>query len=292
MHRNTLFSILATAALGIVMAGPVNAGTTYRWIGNGSDEYHTDTNWNPTGVPGTGDKAIVTPFSQPNGYLNPVLDDQDRLLGELVIGSDFTLTVTGVKLTLDGMTPHDIDGELRLSDAAAQVEFTATVTVGGDGSIKGENNSAQLRIAKDNVLTNTTSIVGMMKIAGLTGGTNAGKLVNQGLVYANGDGTLELGANLLLDDSTGGVRWKAGNNSGAILVFKNTHTGGSKLEGDFAVANCAKLKFEKTIETNGTFDTGAAAGFVDVDAGNSVEFRYDCVGGCTVIDSDQTYGPC
>ena len=316
MNRNTLFSILATAALGIVMAGPVSAKTT-RWTSGDATnpaKWHEANNWN-NGIPVAGDTVNIQPLSQPDGYQDPVLSTADGAAGDLTLGNGFTLTITGRTLTLDLAVTHDIDGEIRLSADASVLKITgddatldiagaiilqadgavldldADVTVQGAGEIKGEDNAAKIQIKGGTTLTSTMLIQGHMVIE-TNGGSGAGKLDNRGLVYANGDGTLALGENLLLDDTGSAVRWKVGNVGGAILEFRNEHIDSSKLDGDFAVANCSKLKFEKTIETNGDFDTGAAAGFVDVDAANSVEFRYDCVGGCTVIDSDETYGGC
>ena len=311
MKRNTLFSFLTVAALGLVTAGPASAGNdTYTWVGgaaSGSEndwDYNAGTkaapdyanwNWNAaagepvTSLPNSGDTVVI-----PDRTHDPEIDSGASIVtfSTLNINTGGVLSIRAdAVLNLDGTVAHDIDGDLVLSNSTAVVKFSASVDVDGDGKIVGQDNNAQVQVATNKVLTNrmsTVGIVGRMKIAG------PGKLDNRGLVHANGDGPLELGENLLLDDTGGAVRWKAGDNINAILFFRNEHTGGSKLDGDFAVASCSKLKFDATIETNGDFDTGAAAGFVDVDAANSVEFRYDCDagGGCTVIDSDQTYGGC
>lgn len=294
MKRNTLFSFLTVAALGLLTAGPAYA-CDFTWKSDaGTDAFRTASNWTTAApcpshaYPQAGD--TVTIQSSDN---DPVISN-DEIFLTLTINQSGVLTVTGANtLTLTGSS-HTLDGDLVLQGSGSIVKFTASATVAGRGSIKGQNNGAEIRIATDKVLTNTTSIVGMLTIVGETGPGNAGKLDNRGLVHANDNGTLELGSNLLLDDTGSAVRWKASTNGGGILLFRNEHTGGSKLDGDFAVANCSKLKFDKTIETNGAFDTGAAVGLVDVDAANNVEFRYECdaQGGCTVIDSDQTYGGC
>ncbi len=282
MQRNTLFSILATAALGIVVAGPVNA-ETYRWKGVGSDDYHTDTNWNPTGVPGTGDKANITPLQTPQNYMNPVLDDQDRLLGELEIGSGYTLTVTGVKLTLEDNS-HTFTGNLILSNSTSKVEFTFAkasgwVALTGSGGIEGKHASAEVRL-NDSKIDNDSVIHGKMTVKEV-GGTASFKNDTTGKVLANVAGTLRFED---LDLSGAGV-WKAETNPSAILEFATEDLTG--LSGDFTLSHDATLKFLASITTSGSFTTNPRCGLVDVDTNANVCFK--ATGSSDELCNNQTF---
>ncbi len=266
MKRTTLFSMFLIAALGIVMAGPVNA-TDYSWIGAGSAAYHTAANWSPGGgPPGTTDKATIDPADPlPLNYLNPVLDDQDRSLGELVIGSGFKLTVTGVKLTLEGNT-QTFNGNLVLSNGTAIVKFTgATVTASGSSTtgIKGENNGAKIQIEGGDTLTSTMLIQGHMAIE-TNGGTGNGTFKNgsTGIVRANAVGTLRFAAGLTLDDDASTSLWEAKSDSSAVLKFDEDAT---NLIGKFVLCKDATFQFADGVDisTAGCFIVAAANGFLD-----------------------------
>lgn len=279
MQRNTLFSILATAALGLVMAGPVNA-ENYSWKGsNTNDDYHTASNWSPSGgPPGTGDKATINPASQTDGYKNPVLDDQDRLLGELVIGSGFSLTVTGVKLTLEGNT-HTFNGPLILSNSTAKVEFTFAQTSGwvdltGSGGIEGKHASAEVRL--NNSKIDSVSVIHGMMIVKEVGGTATFKNGTTGKVLANVSGTLQFASGLTLE-SESGSSFEARSNPNAELEFNQAAT--TNMLGDFVLCGDATIDFNAAIDTTGCFDEGAANGWIRVAGADYFCYDDDDCGG-------------
>lgn len=287
MQRNTLFSILATAALGLVMAGPVNA-ENHKWkASNTNDDYHTAGNWNPTGVPGTGDTATINPFQTPDGYVNPVLDDQDRSLGQLVIGSGFSLTVTGVKLTLEGNS-HTLNGNLILSNSDSKVEFTFAqasgwVTLSGSGGIEGQDGSAELRL-NDSKIDNDSVIHGMMTVKKVGGDTATFKNGPTGIVRADADGVgspavLLLAAGLtVVDANTGTPKWQATSKTDARLRFDVSATG---LNGEFTVSECAQLYLADGIDvhTTGNFIFTANDYEVRTDASPTYCFKWNVGGG-------------
>ena len=303
MQRKTLFSILATAALGLVMAGPVNAGTNHKWkASNTNDDYHTAGNWNPAGVPGTGDTATINPFTTVENYMNPVLDDQNRSLGQLVIGSGYKLTVNGVKLTLDGAVTHSISGIIEI-DATGTVDVQAggtfdldsanTHPIGGDillssstsvlrasaattlgpnsgayGSVIGQDPDASIDIAGV-TLTNNIVVEGEMTVQE-TSGTATFLNGSTGVVLANGNPStsgspelLRFLSGLTIDDAdTGTPRWEATTDSEAVLQFNEAATG---LDGDFLLNDCALFDINANITTSGGFTH--TAGTVDASPG-------------------------
>lgn len=319
MKRTTLFSILATAAFGIVMVGPASA-STFTWDGSTSNDWRVSANWDldNDSYPQSGDIAIIANVATP-----PLIDQQDEAVNELRVQTGAKLTITGKTLTLGGTTTHDIDGDIHLTSsesnsvlkvtgavtmditgkivleasiAKAVLDLDANVTVQGAGQIKGEDNAAEIQIATDKVLTSTMStlgIVGKMKIVGETGAlTNAGKLDNRGLVHANADGILTLDSNLIVVD-TSGDRWKASVNSGAIFAFDGAIACGN-LAGNFDLDGCATFRFNATVHTSGSFTTGD--GFLDVNPDDaSVCFNYSCNPACTTctqVCEDTSYGNC
>lgn len=324
MQRNTLLTLCAitalgaTTALGIVKATPVApaSATTFTWVGsnnaNGAD-WRVRTNWDlDNSYPQSGDIAIIANVTTKN----PIINQQDEAVGELDIESGGVLTITGQTLTLDGTVQHDIDGELHLTSSGSVLKVTGVVTmditgtvflkasnavldvdadvaVRGAGEIKGEADAAEVQIAAGKVLTNTTSIVGNMKIVGQTGLGDAGKLDNRGAVLANAlNGILELGSNLLLADTAGSGRWEASVNGSAVLLFSNAHT--CALLGDFRLGDCATIKFDVDIDTQGSLLHDATNNTGTIDVENGATFGYDCDSAdpcdCTDITEDRTLG--
>lgn len=276
MQRNTLFSILATAALGLVMAGPVSAKTTNWESGDATnpERWHEDNNWS-NGIPAAGDTVNINTAFKPVNYQDPVLSTDDGAAGTVTIGSDFSLTVTGRTLTLDGAT-QTFNGNLILSDSTAKVEFTVDVTVDGDGEIVGQHNDAEIRIANDKTLTNEMIISGKMTIldAGTSGTFKNGPT---GIVRANANGILLLDGSLRLDDDNDGdarPKWQAQSNSGAVLRFESGLTfvdSSPQLVGNFLVDDDATLDIDLTIVTSGTMTH--TNGTVDTTVNTSIFFK-------------------
>ena len=306
MNRNTLFSFLTVAALGLVMAGPADAACTFTWTGDGdAGDFRDPDNWDSSGAgcsdyPTAGDKVIIPDVNTHD----PVIDDQDEQFSELDINSGGLLTITGKKLTLDGTTTHDIRGDLVLSEntPVSVLKFSASVTVAGAGQIKGEDNAAELQIVGDKTLTSTLDIVGRMKIKGLVGGANPATFVNgaSGVVRADAAGTLLLAAGLTLQDdgaTCSTAIWEASGNSSAILKFAQSATGLTSL---FRLDDCAVIEIAASVDINTVntlkdkAGTATAEGYVKVGSSGSFIYRDSCPSGdqntltasCTLIGSE------
>lgn len=290
MKLTKVFSSLLVAALGIVMATPANAGCTYTWTGNTSNDWQVPGNWSGGGIgcnswPQSGDTAIIADVAR-----DPVINDQDEAVAALTIEHDGKLNVTGQTLTVSGIlniddatdgtrvgflivdgtngkvtltgnsVAHDIDGELWLSTNTSILEFTADVTVDGDGKIVGKHNSAQIEIANV-TLINEMVIEGMMTIEESSGDAT---FVNgaTGTVRANADGILSFASNLTLDDDASTSLMEAKGNSSAILKFNADATG---LLGKFVLCKDTKFQFADGVDisTTGCLDEAAANGFLD-----------------------------
>ena len=321
MQRHTLLTlcaaaVFATSALGLATAKPASLMATMSWKGTTSRDWNVGSNWSGSTVPVAGD-IVTIPRAVPEGYQgDPIISNADGLAGDLTIASNRTVTVTGKKLTLDLAVTHDIDGEIRLSADASVLKVTGAATLditgkivlqasgavldldadvtasGTGGEIEGQDDDAQIQIATDTVLMNSLSIVGNMKVVGETGGANAGKLDNRGAVVANADGILKLGLNLLLVDTAGSGRWEASGEPTAVLLFSNAHT--CTLKGNFRVGDCATLRFNADIDTEGSLSHDATNNKGTIDVNNGATFGYSCNTDdpcvCTDITSDRTLG--
>ena len=291
MQRNTLFLILATAALGLIMAGPVSAKTT-RWTSGDATnpaKWHEANNWN-NGIPVAGDTVNIKPLSQPGNYQDPVLSTADGAAGTLTIGSSFTLTVNGVTLTLDGTGTHSISGimkidatgkldvqtggtfdldsanthliggEILLSGSGSTLLVSAATTLnpnsGAYGSVIGQDAGASIDIAGV-TLTNNIVVKGEMTVQEVSG-TAIFLNSTTGVVLANADGggspaILLLASDLTIDDDSG-AKWQAKGDPDAVLQFASGLTfvdSSPELLGDFVLDDCAKIDVDVNITTNG-----------------------------------------
>ena len=271
MKRNTLFSFLTVAALGLLTAGPANAQCTFTWTGATNDNFREAGNWTKSGScvnnwPLTGNIAIF-----PNVDRDVIINDQNEQFGELRIENGGLVTITGQTLTLDGAVTHDLDGNLVLWDSTAIVKFTADATVGGDAAIVGQHDSAKIQIEGGDTLTNEMSVKGQLTIE-TNGGSGDGTFVNgsTGVVWANAGGTLLMDGSLTLDDNeVDGARalWKATNGSSTFLQFASGLTfvdSNDELQGDFVLCGNATLDFDVQTRTSGCFDETVADGWVRV----------------------------
>lgn len=301
MNHNILFSILATATLGLVMAGPVSAKTT-NWVSGDATnpaKWNEDNNWS-NGIPDAGDTVNIKLLTQPQGYQDPVLSTADGAAGDLTLRNGFTLTITGRTLTLDLAVTHDIDGEIHLTSSASVLKVTGAATLditgkivleasnsvldldadvtasGTGGVIKGEHNDAQIQIADGVTFTNNVDIVGQMTIkeSGTTGTFLNG---SSGLVLANVDGTLLFADELDIDDVSGAL-WHAKTDPGALLKFASDSPDFC-IEGDFVIDNCATIELAAgvVIKTEGGFTQTAGT----LTYGSGASLSKDCASPCT-----------
>lgn len=309
MKRNTLFSFLTVAALGLLMASSATA-TDFVWDGGGADnKWSNPDNWTANdGYPDdNGDKATL------RGDTKPELD-VNVTIGELVIEDDAALTVAtasgtrtlGIdgagsqngkvtieavgkmyigssgKVNFDGtdfLVRHTIDGDITLSTSSSKLAFTDSVTINGSGSIIGQHNTAKLLINGGKTLINMITVSGNMTVltAVGTGGGADGIFLNgsTGTVLANAGGILLLDGSLTLDDdNNGGAKWQAKGDPNAVLQFATGLTfvdSNPELAGNFLVDDEAKLDIDLTVVTSGTMTH--TNGTVDTTADTGIFFK-------------------
>lgn len=309
MKRNTLFSFLAIAALGLITAAPAYAtDDTYTWFGGagtGSQQtqwdykpgsFYLNWQWDKDGVqrdevtelPTSGDIVVI-----PDVTHQPILAVA-ATLSDLTIDNGADMKVSSALLTLptSGTTAYDsLNGDLILSDSGAKVLFSADVTIDGRGGIVGQDDSAELWITGGKTLTNETTVSGNMKVmTAPLGGVGNGVFDNRHVVLANANGTLLFAADLTLDDDSG-AQWQVKSNGGAIMDFREDAT---SLAGSFVIDDCAKLKVDgAAVETCG--DLVTYSGFIDIE--NSGTFKYHTGSPCdatteVIFSADDCNGSC
>ena len=86
--------------------------------------------------------------------------------------------------------------------------------------------------------------------------------------------------------------WVASGEPTAILLFSNAHT--CALLGDFRVGDCATLRFNADIDTQGSLSHDATNNKGTIDVENGATFGYSCNTAnpcvCTDITTDSTLG--
>jgi hypothetical protein len=188
---------------------------------------------------------------------------------------------------------------LTANTSIMQVQASASLNNTSSGSLKGQNNSATVRIdvgsgSSPVTLTNNAIMHGRFTIDKVGGGSGAGNFDNEGLVKADIDSGV-----ILLDNSLSGIsdsnascspRWQATNGSSAPypkLQFDKVATG---LAGDF-YAGVGVVRINANVTTSGKLDF-QSGGTVDVANGSTFTFSGGFCGGshCTSPASPYT-GP-
>lgn len=240
VRRLTYLVVLVAAAVMAASWAAVPAfasGTSYTWIGasnNSGGDNHSWTderNWQPTGVPGTGDSVIIT-APAPN-YCTAHIDNvptatlaglsisqSPALCGVSINGGSLTVTgtfawnggVIATPLTLASGAAGSISGSnSRLNELSANLDVAGTLVLSG-GSGSGAGNSGAMRIDNPNSLHvfpgATLQSDGPNDIRFLSCCNNPAKIINDGtLAVSGGDLTVdavELDQNGTLATSSGG----------------------------------------------------------------------------------------
>lgn len=297
MQRNTLFSFLTIAALGLLTAGQANA-ETYTWVGGagtGSQQTQWDyensgnyENWswgaggNVTSLPASGDTVVI-----PDVTYDPIIDSgaSPVTFTTLTINRNGELTVIDANtiLTLDGSS-HTLNGNLVLQDNDTFVKFTYPQSSGwifltGGGGIVGENEGAEVQLANAKI-DSDVNIEGKMIVMQFSG-TSTFKNGSSGVVLANVDGTLLFADELDIDDVSG-ASWQAKTDPGALLKFSSDDPDFC-IKGNFLVDNCATIELAAgvVIETQGSFTQTAGT----LTLGSGATFAKSCNSGCTSCTS-------
>lgn len=317
--RFLLTTAIASAAIsGSVLADQYRtAGTGGVWDSNTTWEIWNGLAWVPTTsttqFPHSGDKANVQPgdtatldSDEAVGFLVIEANATSTVAGTVVTESN-VLTIDGtygtqaleiqasgaveglldvscgvvtagtVKLT--SSDTHTVDGELRLSCFQSALDIDETLSIGGTGSIVGQNDWAEIYIQGGETFTNNATIEGQLIIkSGIS--TVITTLVNNGLIHANVSGTLEIANTVTIGALTAidlDYEWTADTSSAAILKFSGANTSCIN-RGDFLVTNCATLDFAASVSTTGTFTCVSSPGGRVTGAGS---LTYDTTCGST-----------
>ena len=189
--------------LGAFAAGtaPVRA-TDFTWLGGTPSDpnaWTTNTNWNPTGVPGGGDTATVpVTANHPQLSKNVAVAALVIQAAAQVSTHGKKLAVTGLDVNLGGTLLVDgpggtvklngpgiqiIDGRIRLVSNSAVLQLATSCRLVGCGRINGENASAKIAIPRAVTVTSRITVSGRLKIT--KSGASAGVFINDGVVVAD-----------------------------------------------------------------------------------------------------------
>lgn len=184
----------------------------------------------------------------------------------------------GGSLVITGGGDTEIDGQIQL-DSCAVLSFEGSndYELEGGGSITGLDCTARIHIADGMAVVSQILIQGTMKIEEASGSGTATLSNKQysatvgGIIRANGDGTLELASNLILDDITfiSGLtfyrpRYEAVDSRTARLKFSHAADGWTApaLLGDVLIDDCAAMEFAQSVGIGGNFTHRAGAAIV------------------------------
>ncbi|TVQ15973.1 MAG: hypothetical protein EA364_00820, partial [Balneolaceae bacterium] len=149
----------AVSATGIAKPGTINAAQqTYSWIG-GTGSWDVAENWQPDGIPGTGDIVTIT-----NGE---VTIGGNRSVGQLTVGISGHLTGTGNltisgQLTLSSTSVIDVDGDIETAGlftwSAGRLAGEGVLTALGGVSITGGVGSGKILDGRELIVTSGTML--------------------------------------------------------------------------------------------------------------------------------------
>ncbi len=279
---------LNTGLVSLALAASCCMGGVEKTL-NQTGNFNVGGNWTPNGVPGAGDR-IKIPAGRTCTVTADATVDTMEVLGTLEIDPNITLTLENDDHIIHVCNPPApscalsdnsiVDGDVKLVLHDNEVDggnlkfVNEDHIVAGDGNITGRTTTgSEIQIAGDIVLKNQLDqtgegIRGALTINGLSG-TVDGKLINQGVVRA--DGVLIVDA--VIDDIDD-ARWMSGCKD--TLEFKQ---GSTDLEGDFTndvmdddIGEPGKFTFHEDVKTCGAYER--ACGWIDVDESNSVTFEY------------------
>ncbi len=130
--RVNLFVWLSIFALPLVLG----AQTTYTYLG-GSGDWDDPTKWDPNGVPGTGDVAVINDGVV---YVNSDITVQDLTFNDGELNGSGTITVTGTMTWQAGLLTADVVVQSTLSITGDQYRRLNSHTLTNQGSASWEGN--------------------------------------------------------------------------------------------------------------------------------------------------------
>src|SRR5436190_7178652 len=158
-HRQLLPTAVFVAAL--AFSAPAWA-VDKTWTGASTTNYQTAGNWNPSGVPGNNDRAIIpSPLPAGSKGFPIVAANQDVTLDQLVVQPGASLTILdGASLSIDGKkTPH-IDGNV-----------SGTLGTGAGSIITPGTGTLDINVQGNGVAFNQTMTIGNTVVKCNGGGT-------------------------------------------------------------------------------------------------------------------------
>ena len=255
--------VILIAVLGLVLAGTaVQAETCNFNVSSGN--WTDDGSWSCGHEPTAGDVAVIQSGN------TCTMDDAAGVADSLTVESTATLNIqASKKLTLDdsGGNGSTITGTVNLQGSASELAFVDNnQTIDGSGKIVGQHNAAKITVGLNLTLTSETTIEGTLQITGL------GAFKNQGLVWANAVGILEISTNTLSDD--GSAEWKVSGSASATLLLNPTSSTFQQFFASFTLTDNGKLEVESGgFSTKGSLYWGG--GTITLAPGVSVEFGFN-----------------
>jgi len=123
-------SFVSSILITITLAAAPASATNYTWTGGGGDDaWDNAANWNPAGVPGDGDNALIVSAGVTYG-------SGTTLLGDLALGNGATLTVRGGVFGFSGTGAVDSTSSLVLDSSSADLQVGGALNVQGGLEIR------------------------------------------------------------------------------------------------------------------------------------------------------------
>ena len=211
--------IVICAIMCLVLASPAGAGAKYFYNDGNPDNWNDGARWFQTGcgsgesgvIPGLNDDAFICPgedctldINTEIQTINVMKDGED--VGILRIPGPYELTLNqdGGNSQIDGHLL--LTGEIKLDWANPS---TATHIFSGDGDIQGTTPGARIVVEGSGwsnapVLTNSTTIHGILQILHSEGDDAVLALVAPGTIHADAGGLLEISMSWMSDQGSNG----------------------------------------------------------------------------------------
>lgn len=288
--------LICLVCVAMLMAPASSLGTTKYFC----DGFSSDSNWSSadnwellsgeeecgegtsTTVPTAADKVIIV------SGLTCDVDISDAVADTIEVESTAVLNIKGRganegppsrSLTLFGSVANTstIDGTLNLEVglvAPKLIFIQNNHTLSGDGKIVGQDNNAEIRIDGDErVLTSQITIEGKLKFPSL--GDNA-KFINQGVVNANTDGTIEFLLERVRDTAEGAgepARWQISHINAVLKMNVDLTSCGGECAAGFFFADfeitAGTLEAAVIVATSGQLLMIGGPGKVDASAASA-----------------------
>jgi len=267
MKRKAACGVLAFLLATVMFAPSLSLATTYNWVGGSTGYWHVNTNWSPTGVPNSGDTALVTAA----GSIVNLNGWYANMVGNLTIASEHEVQTTITSPNYDtsftfavpsGSASLTNNGIFRLADTGKNswIYPGSSLSISGTGRIIMES-SAKSRIYIDSPKSITNGA--NHTIEGV-GNVDPFAMSNYGMIQATGNRLMMARG---FNNYTGGV---LRSNPGAVLqlgIWYNDSSGlnfGYDGRGGVIDLNGGTVKAELADFTNADIRNSGSGGSLNI----------------------------